>query len=88
MKNSVVHSTQYVMVSNHDSTACSSSNVGQVGEKHSWSLCAEGYIILIVRSSALCATAYKRGRTAHYLFGIPVMEDNVDLHSTIHPFSA
>lgn len=49
---------------------------------------ASGHIILIVGSSALCATAYKRGRTAHYMFGIPVTEDNVDLHSTIHPFSA
>ncbi|KAG1758140.1 PIF1-like helicase-domain-containing protein, partial [Suillus occidentalis] len=49
---------------------------------------AEGHIILIVGSSALCATAYKRGRTAHYMFGIPVTEDSVDLHSTIHPFSA
>ncbi|KAG1838443.1 hypothetical protein DFJ58DRAFT_668368, partial [Suillus subalutaceus] len=29
---------------------------------------AEGHIILIVGSSALCATAYKRGRSAHYLF--------------------
>jgi hypothetical protein len=43
---------------------------------------------LIVGSSALCATAYKRGRTAHYMFGIPVTEDSTDLHSTIHPFSA
>ncbi|KIK32171.1 hypothetical protein CY34DRAFT_102126, partial [Suillus luteus UH-Slu-Lm8-n1] len=33
---------------------------------------AAGHIILIVGSSALCATAYKRGRTAHYMFGIPV----------------
>lgn len=49
---------------------------------------AAGHIILIVGSSALCATAYKRGRTAHYMFGIPVTEDSTDLHSTIHPFSA
>ncbi|KAG1904000.1 uncharacterized protein F5891DRAFT_896432, partial [Suillus fuscotomentosus] len=33
---------------------------------------ASGHIILIVGSSALCTTAYKRGRTAHYMFRIPV----------------
>jgi hypothetical protein len=45
-------------------------------------------IVLIVGSSALCATAYPRGRTAHYMFGIPVTEESTDLRSSIHPFSA
>ena len=49
---------------------------------------ASGHIILIVSSSALCATAYPRGRTAHYMFGIPVTEESTNLHSSIHPFSA
>jgi hypothetical protein len=49
---------------------------------------ASGHIILIVGSSALCATAYPRGRTAHYMFGIPVTEESTDLHSSVHPFSA
>lgn len=48
---------------------------------------AAGHIVLIVGSSALCATAYRRGRTAHYLFGIPVTDQSTDLHSNIHPFS-
>ncbi|KAG1795536.1 hypothetical protein EV424DRAFT_1334680, partial [Suillus variegatus] len=46
------------------------------------------HIILIVRSSALCATAYKWGCTAHYMFGIPVTDKSTDIHSTIHPLSA
>ena len=49
---------------------------------------AEDHIILIVGTSALSAIAYPRGRTAHYMFGIPVTDDNVDLHSKIGPFSS
>ena len=43
----------------------------------------KGNIILIVGTSALSAIAYPHGQTAHYLFGIPVTDNNVDLHSTI-----
>lgn len=50
-------------------------------------LWAAGHIVIVVGSSALCATAYRRGRTAHYMFGIPVTDESTDLHSTIHPFS-
>ena len=35
---------------------------------------SEGHIVLIVGSSALSATLYERGRTAHSLFRIPVKE--------------
>ena len=35
---------------------------------------SEGLIILIVGSSALTATLYERGRTAHSMFGIPVKD--------------
>ena len=45
-------------------------------------------IVLIVGSSAFCAKAYQRGRTAHHMFGIPVTNDEVGLHSHISPFSA
>lgn len=48
---------------------------------------AQEEIVLIVGSNALCATAYDRGRTAHHMFGIPVTDDNVNLHSSIHPHS-
>ncbi|KAG1871218.1 hypothetical protein DFJ58DRAFT_722647 [Suillus subalutaceus] len=48
---------------------------------------AAGHIVLIVGSSALYATAYRRGWTAHYMFGIPVTDESTDLHSNIHPFS-
>jgi hypothetical protein len=48
---------------------------------------AQSIIVLIVGTSALSAIAYHRGRTAHYLFGIPVTDNNVDLHSSISPFS-
>ncbi|KAI5986324.1 PIF1-like helicase-domain-containing protein [Pisolithus albus] len=44
---------------------------------------ADHHIILIVGSSALSAVAYQRGRTAHYMFGIPVTDDNVNLLSSI-----
>lgn len=47
----------------------------------------QGKIILIVGSSALCATAYDRGCTAHHMFGIPVTDDAINLHSKIQPFS-
>ena len=43
----------------------------------------KGNIILIVGTSALSAIAYPHGQTAHYLFGIPVTDNNVGLHSTI-----
>lgn len=49
---------------------------------------AEVHIILIVGTSALSAIAYPRSRTAHYMFGIPVTEDNVELHSKIGTFSS
>jgi len=48
---------------------------------------ANNHIVLIVASSALSAICYPRGRTAHYLFGIPVTDDNINLKSTISPFS-
>jgi len=51
-------------------------------------LCASHHIILIVGSSALCATAYPHGCTAHYMFGIPATEESTNLHSSIHPFLA
>ena len=35
---------------------------------------SEGYIVLIVATTALAATLYERGRTAHSLFRIPVTE--------------
>ncbi|KAF9231146.1 PIF1-like helicase-domain-containing protein, partial [Melanogaster broomeanus] len=48
---------------------------------------AQGKIILIIGTSALSATAYERGQTAHHLFGISVIEDSVDVHSSISIFS-
>lgn len=48
---------------------------------------AEQHIIIIVGTSALSAIAYTRGRTAHYAFGIPVIDDSVNLQSKIPPFS-
>jgi hypothetical protein len=64
---------------------------------------AENHIALIVGSSALAATLYEGGRTAHNLFAIPVTkvflfsvninntltfeQDNVALTSSIRPFS-
>ncbi|KAG2342245.1 hypothetical protein BDR05DRAFT_886999 [Suillus weaverae] len=48
---------------------------------------AQGQIVLIVGSSALSVTAYDCRRTAHHMFGIPVTDDNVNLHSSIHPHS-
>jgi hypothetical protein len=48
---------------------------------------AQNQIVLIVGSSALSATAYDHGRMAHHMFGIPVTDDNVNLHSSIHPHS-
>lgn len=44
---------------------------------------ADFQIVLVVGSSALSAIAYHRGRTAHYMFSIPVTDDNVDLHSKV-----
>ena len=44
-------------------------------------------IVLIVSSSAFCAKAYQCGRTAHHMFGIPVTNNKVGLHSHISPFS-
>ena len=49
---------------------------------------AEQHIMIIVGTSALSATAYTRGRTAHYTFGIPVTEESTHLKSKIPPFSA
>jgi len=49
---------------------------------------AEGKIVIIVSTSALSATAYTRGRTAHYTFGIPVNNECIHLHSKISPSSA
>jgi hypothetical protein len=46
-----------------------------------------GKIVLIVGSTALCATAYDCGRTAHHMFSIPVTDDDVNLISNIHPHS-
>jgi len=49
---------------------------------------ALGKIVLIMGSTALCATAYyDRRRTAHYMFGIPVTDDDINLISNIHPHS-
>ncbi|KAG1898384.1 uncharacterized protein F5891DRAFT_1044468 [Suillus fuscotomentosus] len=41
----------------------------------------------VLRCSVLCATAHRRGRTAHYMFGIPITNESMDIHSTIHLFS-
>ncbi|KAI6021558.1 DNA helicase Pif1 like protein, partial [Pisolithus microcarpus] len=46
------------------------------------------YIVIIVGTSALSAITYHRGRTAHYMFGIPVTDDNCNLKSFISPHSA
>lgn len=51
-------------------------------------LCADFHIVLVVGTSALSAIAYHQGRMAHYMFGIPVTDDNMDLHSKIPPHSA
>lgn len=51
------------------------------------SLRAQSLIVLIAGTSALSAVAYERGRTAHYLFGIPVTDDNTDVHSSVPPHS-
>ena len=48
---------------------------------------ANNRIVLIMASSALSAICYPQGWTAHYLFGIPVTDDNINLKSTINPFS-
>ncbi|KAG1879523.1 PIF1-like helicase-domain-containing protein [Suillus tomentosus] len=48
---------------------------------------AREQIVLIIGSSALAATAYERGRTMHHMFSIPVTDESVDLHSSIHPHS-
>lgn len=50
-------------------------------------LCAQEQIVLIVGSSTLAATAYECGCTAHHMFGIPVTDESVELHSSIHPHS-
>ena len=42
----------------------------------------EGKIVLIVGTSALAASLYERGRTAHSLFKIPVTEVHLLYHST------
>ena len=49
---------------------------------------AKGKIVIIVGTSALSATAYSCGHTAHYMFGIPVNDECVHLHSKISPSSA
>ncbi|KAG2139345.1 PIF1-like helicase-domain-containing protein [Suillus clintonianus] len=41
----------------------------------------------IILEGALSATAYDHGLTAHHMFSIPVTDDNVNLHSSIHPHS-
>src|SRR5947209_3278652 len=43
----------------------------------------EGRSVAVCGSTALSATLYPRGRTAHSLFGIPVTEDSSELHSRI-----
>ena len=43
--------------------------------------------VAVCGSTALSATLYPRGRTAHSLFGIPVREDNNEIHSRINPSS-
>src|SRR4051794_18595752 len=43
--------------------------------------------VAVCGSTALSATLYARGRTAHSLFGIPVTEDNSELCSRINPGS-
>jgi len=40
-------------------------------------------LIAVCGSTALSATLYPRGRTAHSLFGIPVTEDSTELHSRV-----
>ncbi|CUS06638.1 unnamed protein product [Tuber aestivum] len=48
---------------------------------------SEGYIVLVVGSTALSVTQYDRGRTAHSAFGIPVTENHMELQSRIGPHS-
>ncbi|THH18147.1 hypothetical protein EW146_g2793 [Bondarzewia mesenterica] len=48
---------------------------------------SQSRIVLIIGTSALAATLYDRGRTAHHLFDIPVMENNINLQSKISEYS-
>ncbi|KAH0603502.1 uncharacterized protein H6S33_007824 [Morchella sextelata] len=43
----------------------------------------QGDIVVITGSTALSVTLYERGRTAHSAFGIPVVENNMELQSTL-----
>jgi hypothetical protein len=45
---------------------------------------SEGKIVLVVGTSALAASLYERGRTAHSLFEIPVTEVRTSLISYMH----
>jgi len=47
----------------------------------------QGQIVCITGSTALSATLYERGRTAHSMFGIPVQEGSSNLVSKISLFS-
>ena len=47
-----------------------------------------GFSILTVGTSALSATLYPEGRTAHSTFGVPVREGEAELRSTVNPNSA
>lgn len=46
-------------------------------------LCADFHTVPAVCSSAWPATAYRRGRMAGYLFGIPATDDRIDLQSKL-----
>ena len=48
---------------------------------------SEYHFVTVCRSTALSATLYPRGQMAHSLFGIPVCEDNTEVHSRINPSS-
>jgi hypothetical protein len=48
---------------------------------------AHQHIVLIIGTSALSAISFERGRTAHYMFGIPVTDNHVNICSNVHLFS-
>ncbi|THH06394.1 hypothetical protein EW146_g9626 [Bondarzewia mesenterica] len=48
---------------------------------------SRSHIVLIVGTTALAATLYTRGRTAHHLFGIPITENNVNVKSKVSVYS-
>lgn len=48
---------------------------------------SQQWIVLIVGSTALSVQSYKRGRTAHSMFGVPVSMSGIELQSMVTPSS-